>query len=138
MIETPAAAVVFDQMIDHLDFASIGTNDLTQYVLSAERGNPELEEFADSLHPAVLRLCREVIALANQRKLPISICGEIASDPAAVPLLAGLGLRVFSAAPTAIPKIKATVRAFSLSEITADRITRLLGYQSAAEIRKAL
>ncbi|HEX3446046.1 MAG TPA: phosphoenolpyruvate--protein phosphotransferase, partial [Chthoniobacterales bacterium] len=138
MIETPAAAVVFDQMIEHLDFASIGTNDLTQYVLSAERGNPALEEFADSLHPAVLRLCREVIALANQRRLPISICGEIASDPAAVPLLAGLGLRILSAAPTAVPTIKATVRALSVSEITPDKITRLLGYRSAAEIRKAL
>ena len=65
MIETPAAAVTFDQMIEHLDFASIGTNDLTQYVLSAERGNPQLEEFADSLHPAVLRLCQQVIALAK-------------------------------------------------------------------------
>jgi multiphosphoryl transfer protein len=138
MIETPAAAVIFDQMIGHLDFASIGTNDLTQYVLSAERGNPELEEFADSMHPAVLRLCRQVIQLANERKLPISICGEIASDPAAVPILAGFGLRVLSAAPTAVPTIKATVRALSVSEITADRISRLLGYQSAAEIRKAL
>jgi phosphoenolpyruvate-protein phosphotransferase/dihydroxyacetone kinase phosphotransfer subunit len=138
MIETPAAAVVFDQMIEYLDFASIGTNDLTQYVLSAERGNPELEEFADSMHPAVLRLCREVIQLANERKLPISICGEIASDPVAVPLLAGLGLRVFSAAPTAIPTIKATVRGLSLSEITPERVTRLLSYQSAIEIRKAL
>jgi phosphocarrier protein FPr len=106
--------------------------------LSAERGNPALEEFADSLHPAVLRLCREVIALANQRKLPISVCGEIASDLAAVPLLAGLGLRIFSAAPTAVPTIKATVRALSVSEITPDRITRLLGCQSAAEVRKAL
>jgi multiphosphoryl transfer protein len=138
MIETPAAAVVFDQMIEHLDFASIGTNDLTQYVLSAERGNPELEEFADSMHPAVLRLCREVIALANQRELPISICGEIASDPAAIPLLAGLGLRAFSAAPTAVPRIKATIRDLSVSEITPEKITYLLNYQSAAEIRKAL
>jgi multiphosphoryl transfer protein len=138
MIETPAAAVAFDQMIEHLDFASIGTNDLTQYVLSAERGNPQLEEFADSLHPAVLRLCQEVIALANQRKLPISICGEIASDPVAVPLLAGLGLRVLSVAPTAVPTIKATIRALNLSEMTSEKITNLLGQQSAAEIREAL
>jgi multiphosphoryl transfer protein len=138
MIETPAAAVAFDQMIEHLDFASIGTNDLTQYVLSAERGNPLLEEFADSLHPAVLRLCRDVITLAKQRALPISICGEIASDPVAVPLLAGLGLRVFSVAPTAVPAIKATIRALSLSEMAPGRIRHLLGYQSAAEIRQAL
>jgi phosphocarrier protein FPr len=138
MIETPAAAVAFDQMIEHLDFASIGTNDLTQYVLSAERGNPELEEFADSMHPAVLRLCREAIKIANEGKLPISICGEIASDPAAIPLLAGLGLRVFSAAATAVPTIKATVRGISLSEMTTDRVNRLLGYRSAAEIREAL
>jgi phosphoenolpyruvate-protein phosphotransferase/dihydroxyacetone kinase phosphotransfer subunit len=138
MIETPAAAVAFDQMIDLLDFASIGTNDLTQYVLSAERGNPQLEEFADSLHPAVLRLCRDVITLANQRKLPISICGEIASDPVAVPLLAGLGLRAFSATPTAVPTIKATIRSLSVSEMTSDKIRRLLQHQSAAEIRQAL
>jgi phosphocarrier protein FPr len=138
MIETPASAIAFDQMIEHLDFASIGTNDLTQYVLSAERGNPQLEEFADSLHPAVLRLCRDVIAIANQRALPISICGEIASDPVAVPLLAGLGLRVFSVGPTAVPTIKATIRALSLSEITPERVTHLLGYQNAVEIRQAL
>jgi multiphosphoryl transfer protein len=138
MIETPASAVVFDQLIEHLDFASIGTNDLTQYVLSAERGNPQLEEFADSLHPAVLRLCRHVIALANQRALPISICGEVASDPVAVPLLAGFGLRVFSVAPTAVPTIKAAIRALSLSQMPSEKITRLLGYSSAAEIRQAL
>jgi len=138
MIETPAAAVAFDQMIEHLDFASIGTNDLTQYVLSAERGNPQLEQFADSLHPAVLRLCRQVIALANQRRLPISICGEIASDPIAVPLLAGLGLRVLSVAPTAVPTIKATIRALTLSQMPPEKITQLLGYSSAAEIRQAL
>lgn len=138
MIETPAAAVAFDQMIEHLDFASIGTNDLTQYVLSAERGNPQLEEFADSLHPAVLRLCQQVIALANQRNLPISICGEIASDPLAVPLLAGLGLRVFSVAPTAVPTIKEKVRALTLSEMTPARMTHLLALQSAVEIRRAL
>jgi dihydroxyacetone kinase phosphotransfer subunit len=138
MIETPAAALAFDQMIEHLDFASIGTNDLTQYVLSAERGNPQLEEFADSLHPAVLRLCQQVIALANQRNFPISICGEIASDPIAVPLLAGLGLRVLSVAATAVPTIKATIRALSLLELTPEKITQLLGYSSAAEIRRAL
>ena len=138
MIETPAAAVVFDQMIDHLDFASIGTNDLTQYVLTAERGNPHLEEFADSLHPAVLRLCQQVIVLANEQSFPISICGEIASDPLAVPLLAGLGLRVFSVAPTAVPAIKATVRGFSLLEMTSDKIGYLLQRQNAAEIRQAL
>jgi multiphosphoryl transfer protein len=138
MIETPASAVAFDQMIEHLDFASIGTNDLTQYVLSAERGNPQLEEFADSLHPAVLHLCRDVIALANYRALPISICGEIASDPVAVPLLAGLGLRVFSVTPTAVPTIKAAIRALSLSEITPDRVADLLKRQSAAEVRQAL
>jgi multiphosphoryl transfer protein len=138
MIETPASAVAFDQMVEHLDFASIGTNDLTQYVLSAERGNPQLEEFADSLHPAVLRLCRDVIALANHRALPISICGEIASDPVAVPLLAGLGLRVFSVAPTAVPTIKATIRTLSLSKMPPEKITQLLGYSSAAEIRQAM
>jgi dihydroxyacetone kinase phosphotransfer subunit len=138
MIETPAAAVAFDQMIEHLDFASIGTNDLTQYVLSAERGNPQLEEFADSLHPAVLRLCQQVISLANQRNFPISICGEIASDPVAVPLLAGLGLRVFSVASTAVPIIKETIRTLSLSEMTPTRIAHLLGLPGAAEIRAAL
>jgi phosphocarrier protein FPr len=138
MIETPAAAIAFDQMIEHLNFASIGTNDLTQYVLSAERGNPQLEEFADSLHPAVLLLCQQVIATANQRKVPISICGEIASDPIAVPLLAGMGLRVFSVAPTAVPTIKAAIRGLSLSEMTPDRVRQLLGYQSAAKIREEL
>jgi multiphosphoryl transfer protein len=138
MIETPAAAIGFDQLIGSVDFASIGTNDLTQYVLCAERGNPQLEEFADSLHPAVLRLCHQVIALANQRRFLISICGEIASDPIAVPLLAGLGLRVLSVAPTAVPMIKETIREFSLSEMTPEKIAGFLKKLSANEVRREL
>jgi multiphosphoryl transfer protein len=138
MIETPAAAIEFDQWIDHLDFASIGTNDLTQYVLCAERGNPRLEVFADSLHPAVLRLCQQVIALAGQRRFPISICGEIASDPIALPLLAGLGLRVLSVAPSAVPMIKETIRKFSLSTMPPERITHLLSSHSATDVRRNL
>jgi dihydroxyacetone kinase phosphotransfer subunit len=138
MIETPAAAVAFDQMIGKLDFASIGTNDLTQYVLSAERGNPQLEEFADSLHPAVLRLCQHAISLANQRGFPISICGEIASDSVAIPLLVGLGLRVLSVAPTAVPTIKATIRGLSVSKMSMARVAQILDLQDAAEVRQAL
>src|SRR5208282_5986882 len=121
MIETPSAALLIDQLLPHLDFVSIGTNDLTQYVLCAERGSALLSAFSDSLHPAVLRICERVIQAARERGVKASICGEIASDPEAVPIWLGLGLREFSVTAAAIPPTKSLIRQLNIAGI-ADRL----------------
>ena len=117
MIETPSSAILADQIAAECDFLSFGTNDLTQYVLCAERGNPALKMYSDALHPAVLRTCQPAIAAAHHRKISISVCGEIASDQEAVPILLGLGLRDLSVTAAAIPNIKALVRQLDVAQI---------------------
>jgi phosphoenolpyruvate-protein kinase (PTS system EI component) len=136
MIETPAAALLIDQLLSHLDFVSIGTNDLTQYVLCAERGSAKLTVFSDSLHPAVLRMCEEVIRTAQERGVKASICGEIASDPEALPILLGLGLREFSVTAAAIPATKALIRKINISRIAAQLASKRLSFKEALDVRK--
>jgi phosphoenolpyruvate-protein kinase (PTS system EI component) len=136
MIETPSAALLIDQLLPHLDFVSIGTNDLTQYVLCAERGNASLSAFSDSLHPAVLRICGQVIQGAREHGVKVSICGEIASDPEALPIWLGLGLREFSVTAAAIPTVKSLVRKLNASRITAQLAARHLSFEGPSEVRK--
>ena len=136
MIETPSAGMVIDQLLPHLDFISIGTNDLTQYVLCAERGNSMLSAFSDSLHPAVLHLCEEVIRAAQKHGLKASICGEIASDPEALPVWLGLGLRELSVTAAAIPAIKSLVRKLDISTIVAQLNTKLLSFETPSDVRE--
>lgn len=113
MIEVPAAAVRASQMAEGLDFVSIGTNDLTQYLLAAERGNGAVASLGDTLDPAVLsvirRVCDEV-----PRHVEVAVCGDLASRPEAAALLVGLGARELSAVGPAVPAVKAAVRASSL------------------------
>jgi phosphocarrier protein FPr/phosphocarrier protein len=110
MIETPAAAVLADSIAAEADFLSVGTNDLTQYVLAADRGNTAVSARADPLHPAVLRLIRQAAEGAQKHKRWIGVCGGLASDPLAAAILIGLGVTELSAAPAAVPAIKAAVR----------------------------
>jgi phosphoenolpyruvate-protein kinase (PTS system EI component) len=109
MIEVPAAALKARAFADHVDFFSIGTNDLTQYALAAERGNPEVAAIADPLDPGVLHLIDSVCRAADGRRL-VAVCGELAADEKAVPLLVGLGVRELSVAPAEVPSIKEVVR----------------------------
>ncbi len=136
MIETPSAALLIDQLLPHLDFVSIGTNDLTQYVLCAERGSAPLSAFSDSLHPAVLRICEQVIQGAQKHEVKVSICGEMASDPEAVPICLGLGLREFSVTAAAIPAVKSLIRKLDASRIAAQLAARYLAFEGPAEVRK--
>ncbi len=136
MIETPSAALLIDQLLPHLDFVSIGTNDLTQYVLCAERGNTLLTAFSDSLHPAVLRICEEVIRAAKERGVKTSMCGESASDPEALPIWLGLGLREFSVTAAAIPATKSLIRKLDISGISAQLISRRLSFEGPLDVRK--
>jgi phosphotransferase system enzyme I (PtsI) len=102
MIEVPAAALALPAIGDLVDFLSIGTNDLVQYVLAADRDNEALGDLYSPMHPAVLRLLKEVIAFGARRGLPVSVCGEVAGDPLLAPALLALGLRDFSLHPSGL------------------------------------
>jgi multiphosphoryl transfer protein len=119
MIETPAAALLADQLAAEVDFLSIGTNDLAQYTLAMDRGHAELAARIDGVHPAVLRLIRAVCDAAARQRRPVAVCGGLASDPDAVPLLIGLGVTELSAVPAAIPRIKSRLSALSLADCRA-------------------
>jgi phosphoenolpyruvate-protein phosphotransferase len=115
MIETPAAAMLAGQIAREADFLSIGTNDLTQYTLAADRGNAAVSQRIDAMHPAVLRLVREVGRGAKEAGRWAGMCGGLASDPLAAPILIGLGITELSATPAAIPGLKAVVRKLDMN-----------------------
>lgn len=110
MIEVPSAALMADQLAPHVDFFSIGTNDLTQYALAMDRCHTSLAKQADGLHPAVLRLIDMTVRGAEKYDRPVSVCGALAGDLMAVPLLIGLGIAKLSVDPPLVPEIKACIR----------------------------
>jgi multiphosphoryl transfer protein len=110
MVEVPAAALAAETFAAEVDFFSLGTNDLVQYTMAAERGNEAVSGLADGLHPSVLRLVRTVTEAAEAHGKWVGVCGELGSDPAAVPLLVGLGVSELSVNPPAIPGTKEAVR----------------------------
>jgi phosphocarrier protein FPr len=132
MVEVPAVALKAAAFAPHAEFFSVGTNDLSQYALAAERGNPALAALADPLDPGVLRLVAELCRGAGDA--PVSVCGEVAADPVAVPLLLGLGVRSLSVAPPAIADVKQAVRAVDLGSDVA-RAAAALRCADAAEVR---
>jgi phosphocarrier protein FPr/phosphocarrier protein len=137
MIETPAAAVGAARLAAHADFFSIGTNDLAQYVLAIDRTHPLLAGHLDALHPAVLQLIGSVCAAARAAGRPVAICGSLASEPSAAPLLVGLGVDELSAVPGAIPAIKDAVRRRTLADCRA-LAARALAAADAAAVRALL
>ena len=118
MIEVPAAALVAGALARDAEFFSIGTNDLAQYALAIDRGNPEVTAGLDALHPGVLRLIASTASAARPLRRPVAVCGGAAGDPRAVPILIGLGVRALSVAPAAVPEIKAVIRTLSLARCT--------------------
>lgn len=116
MVETPSAALMCDSFAKEVDFFSIGTNDLVQYTLAVDRGNERVASLFSPLHPAVLRLIKEVIRTGQRHDVPVSLCGEMAGDPLYTLLLLGMGLRTFSCAPPAIPEIKKIIRSVTLQQ----------------------
>jgi phosphoenolpyruvate-protein phosphotransferase len=134
MIETPAAAMMADQLAGEADFLSIGTNDLTQYALAMDRGNPELAGEVDSLDPAVLRLIAQTCEGGSRHALGVSVCGALAGDVAAIPILIGLGVGKLSMATAAIPEAKALIRTLSIGACRALAV-QALALPSAAEVR---
>jgi multiphosphoryl transfer protein len=117
MIEVPSAALMADVFAPEIDFFSIGTNDLTQYTLAMDRGNPALASKHDGLHPAVLRLIAHTIESAHKHGKRADICGELGSDAAAIPILLGLGMDELSVSIPSIPTVKAQVRALKIADL---------------------
>jgi phosphoenolpyruvate-protein phosphotransferase len=116
MVEIPAAAMMAEQFAREADFFSVGTNDLTQYTLAMDRGHPKLASQVDALNPAVLQLISLAVKGAQQHGRWVGVCGGIAGDPQAVPILIGLGVKELSVSVPAIPAIKAQIRALSLAD----------------------
>ncbi len=117
MIEVPSAAMMAPELARMVDFFSIGTNDLTQYVLAADRGNPSLARFQDALHPAVLRTVAAVIAGARTAGIPVAVCGELAGDPAGAVVLVGLGVDELSADVGSLDGVRAALAKVTSAEL---------------------
>jgi phosphotransferase system enzyme I (PtsI) len=147
-VEVPSAALTADVLAAEVDFLSIGTNDLVQYVLAADRVDPRVSTHYQPLHPAVLRLIRQVVEAAEARSVPVSVCGEMAAEPLHALVLVGLGVRELSLTPVAIPRVKQAVRSVSacqaratvlacLATGTAEDVERLLARELAADASAA-
>ena len=119
MIEVPSAALLAPILAQEVDFFSIGTNDLTQYTLAIDRGHPILSAEADGLHPSILQLIDHTVKAAHKHGKWVGICGELAADPKAVPILMGLGVDELSMSPNSIPLVKAQIRTLNYSQAQA-------------------
>jgi phosphocarrier protein FPr len=135
MVEIPSAALLAPVLAKEVDFFSIGTNDLTQYTLAAERGNPALYHLADGLHPAVLKLIGQVAEASHQAGKWTGICGELGGDPQATPILVGLGVDELSLNPAGIPRIKSVLRDLTMEEARA-LAEQALQCRTSAEVRQ--
>ena len=137
MVEVPSVTILADQFAKEVDFFSIGTNDLTQYTMAAERTNDKVAHLLDPCHPAILRQIDHVIQAAHEAGIWVGLCGEMAGDEEAVPILLGLGLDEFSAAPTLIPRVKEIIRRWT--KVDAEKLARKsIRMASAEEVRNAV
>ncbi len=133
MIEVPSSALIAEALARECDFFSIGTNDLTQYTLAVDRGNERVGHLYDSLHPGVLALIDQTVRGARKAGIPVSICGEMASRPLAVPILVGLGIGELSGVASSVPVVKEIVRALDTGEAAEDA-RRALQASSTREV----
>lgn len=134
MVEVPSAALLADAFAPEVALLSIGTNDLAQYTLAVDRAHPPLAARADALHPAVLRLIAHTVDAAGAHATPVAVCGDLAADPQAIPILVGLGLRSLSVSVPAIAAVKAAVRNLHTGTCR-DLAVRALRAETAADVR---
>jgi len=137
MIETPSAALIVDLIVEHVDFVSLGTNDLIQYTLAVDRFNENVAELYDPLHLSILRLIKNVVDFAHKKNKLVSICGEMASDTLFTKLLIGLGVDELSVPPSAVLKIKRIIRDINYSEAK-EKTSDILSSKNKEEILKHL
>ena len=137
MIEVPAAVYLAGPFAEEADFLSVGSNDLTQYLLAVDRGNARVAELYQALHPAVLAALGQVIEAAHQRGKPVSICGELAGDPRAAPLLVAMGFDQLSMNAGSLSVIKRVLSAFTRNELSTLAAT-LRPMRSSPEVVAAL
>ncbi|MBT3666172.1 MAG: phosphoenolpyruvate--protein phosphotransferase [Opitutae bacterium] len=137
MIETPSAVTICDMLADEVDFFSVGTNDLVQYLLAVDRVNNQIAYLYEPHHPAVIRALLHIFQVSKQKNVEVTLCGEIAGDPHFLPLLIGLGLDSFSATGTLIPELKFFGRRFTTEEAQElkDRITKM---RRSSEVKACL
>ncbi len=135
MIEVPSAALTMDGILPEVDFVSIGTNDLIQYLIAVDRVNQEVAPLYDPYHPAVLRTINFIIQSARKKGKPVSVCGEMASDPELVPYLVGLGVDILSLSPRMFLRIKNTLRNLNFKDC-ANLAQAAILLTSSTEIRK--
>jgi len=133
MIEVPSASITADILAKEVDFFSIGTNDLIQYALAIDRVNEHVSYLYEPLHPAILRIIRNVVQTAHQAKIPVAICGEMAAEPAYALILLGMGLDEFSMTPASIPRMKRILRSSRFEDAVA-LVDRIFQFQTASEI----
>jgi phosphotransferase system enzyme I (PtsI) len=137
MIEVPSAAVIAGDIAQEVDFFSIGTNDLIQYLLAVDRGNDIVSSLYQEFHPAVIKTINHIIKAGHANNIPVSMCGEMAGDPVATLLLVGLGLDEFSVAPIMLPEIKKIIRSVSVTECE-EIARRVLEMKTEEDIRDFL
>ncbi len=134
MIEVPSAVLIADELAKEVDFFSIGTNDLIQYILAVDRGNDFISKLYQQFHPAVLRALKQIADSGKKNNVKVSICGEMASVPRAVPVLIGLGIEELSVLPSMFTEIKQVVRSTLYSEAK-EFADNLLTLSTEEEIR---
>jgi len=137
MIEVPAAVQIVDQLAREVDYLSIGTNDLIQYMLAADRNNPKVKAYYEPYHPAVLHAIKRVADVGAQMGKKVSVCGEMAADPLNALLLVGMGIREFSLSAPGIPLVKQAIRSHSLRLCQA-MARKVLSFDSSADIKAYL
>jgi phosphoenolpyruvate-protein phosphotransferase len=134
MIEVPAAALCIEELLDEVDFVSIGSNDLIQYLMAADRDNPKVAHLCEPFSPPLMRLLQKVIQACNDRGTPVTLCGEMAGRPRCVLPLLGMGLRRFSMSPAFVPSIKEVVRR-TTHKVAREAAERVLGMRTQGEVR---
>jgi phosphotransferase system enzyme I (PtsI) len=133
MIEVPSAVMMARELAEHVDFFSIGTNDLIQYSMAIDRRNRRVAHLYQALNPAVLKMIRLIVDAATEKNIELFMCGEMAGDAINIPVLLGLGLTNLSMNASAIPVIKKTIRSMNVSKARKD-VQTILGFQTVQEI----